>query len=73
MAKYASKVVEQAKAWLGYNETDGVVGKKNLEQTAERLTLKGTGKRTGSPSFCSTFFMSPNGARQKVLQYIKKI
>lgn len=28
MAKYASKVVEQAKAWLGYNETDGVVGKK---------------------------------------------
>lgn len=23
MAKYASKVVEQAKAWLGYNEADG--------------------------------------------------
>ena len=34
MAKYASKVVEQAKAWVGYNEYDGshkkIIGRKQL-------------------------------------------
>lgn len=57
MAKYASKVVEQAKAWLGKNEADGSY-KVILDTYNSQKTLPRGYKMTTKDPWCATFVSS---------------
>lgn len=54
MAKYASKVVEQAKAWLGYNEKDGSHKKIIDVYNAHKPRARGY-KVSYTDAWCATF------------------
>lgn len=54
MAKYASKVVEQAKAWLGYNEADGS-HKKIIDTYNAHTPLARGYKVKYTDAWCATF------------------
>lgn len=54
MARYASKVVEQAKAWLGYNEADGT-HKKIIDVYNAHTPLARGYKVKYTDEWCATF------------------
>lgn len=54
MAKYASKVIEQAKAWLGYNESDGTHKKIIDVYNAHKPLARGYAVKYND-AWCATF------------------